>query len=338
MTGGSTSGVVGFPTYMQDYHNEILGNPAALSAGNLVSISNTMLGAPTPYDGTTAIDPSAYLSTISTAVAAMLTSLNAINLRSVFTTEIPNVVSVVDNQANFPKVDIIAEMQLAAVSNAVNKASEVANTAIAGVGVTIETEAKETLYDEIGRLAANAVEINNAQTSSFMIGLALLEAQYQNTVGAAKARLRSDSFNNTVNLLLSADTELAKARARLRGELIDKGASLGAQAVLAKNQLLEGYTRLVIESNRMAIVAESEELSQNIDLDVKSALWDIDVLMRMVQAVGGLGTGTMVPPTTSKAASALGGALSGAATAASLTGNPFIIAGAGILGGLAGLL
>lgn len=338
MTGGSTSGTIGFPTYMQTYHAEILGNPASLTGGNLVSISNAMLASPTPYDGVTAVDPTNDLAAMSTAVSALLSAINALDLESAFTAEVAGAISMLDNQSNFPKADVTTNITPTAISNAVSKANEVANAAIAGVGVTIEVEAKNTLYDQIGRLLAGTVELNSANSSAFIVGLAILESQYLNVVGAAKSKLRIDTFNNVINTLISADVDIAKDQLQYRRTMIDKVGSLGAQAAATRLQIMSDYTAKVIESKRMAIVAKNEQIAQNADFDVKDSLWDIEILMRMVQAVGGLGTGTLVPPSTSKGQSALGGALSAAGTAAAFTGNPLVIVGAGLVGGIAGLL
>lgn len=338
MTGGSTSGTIGFPTYMQTYHSEILGNPASLTGGNLVSISNAMLASPTPYDGVVAADPASDLAAMATAVSALLSAINALDLESAYTAEVAGAISMLDNQSNFPKADVTTNIAATAISNAVSKANEVANTALAGVGVTIELEAKSTLYDQIGRLLAGTVELNSANSSAFMIGLAMLESQYLNVVGTAKSKLRLDAFSNVVNTLINADVDIAKEQLQYRRNMIDKIGSLGAQAAATRLQIMSDYTAKVIESKRMAIVARSEQIAQNTDFDVRESLWDIEILMRMVQAVGGLGTGTLVPPSTSKSQSAIGGALSAAGTAAALTGNPYAIVGAGLIGGIAGLL
>jgi hypothetical protein len=92
---------------------------------------------------------------------------------------------------------------------------------------------------------------------------------------------------------------------------------------------------MVIEAARMAIVAFQEEAAENVKYDKLDTLWDLEVVKyggNFLGAIQGTAVGQEAdrPDTTQRA---LGGALSGAAMGASVSGgNPLGAAAGGVIG------
>lgn len=95
---------------------------------------------------------------------------------------------------------------------------------------------------------------------------------------------------------------------------------------------------LVTEFNRLKIVASQEYLDRTLDLDIKNALWDVNVYQYGTNVLSGIGAGGQIMPEKMSAAqSALGGALSGAAIGIQ-SGNPAGVAIGALVGGIGGYL
>ena len=103
----------------------------------------------------------------------------------------------------------------------------------------------------------------------------------------------------------------------------------------------QAVAHLTTEANRIKIVAKSEENAINVDYTVQDAIWDLEMYAYGVNMLAGIGGGTVGTNNkkTSTGASVLGGAMSGAAAGASISGgNPLITGAFAIAGGIAGLL
>lgn len=148
-------------------------------------------------------------------------------------------------------------------------------------------------------------------------------------------------------ILAFRDRDVAKYLSGLRIAAIDmrsKGYLEASQQMLhLEMQRIawhEGYAKIVVEANRIRIVANKEQTDVNSEIDVHDALWDLEVFQHGANLLGSIGGGTSSPKGPSRAASALGGAMTGAASGAMVgaaVGGP-VGAGVGaVIGGVAGL-
>ncbi len=173
--------------------------------------------------------------------------------------------------------------------------------------------------------------------------------------GDQAARLRESLLNNGVSSIMNLfGTERQREQGlsslymqgfatHLQGRI---QAALGnvqshTQTFLAQQQLVQQQDsqylqmqldtlKLLSEVQRIRFVAEQEYETSTLDIDEKHARWDIEIYEKafnMLSAPSGMAA--MVPKSPSRIASALGGAISGLATAGPL---------GAIAGGLAGLL
>jgi hypothetical protein len=95
-------------------------------------------------------------------------------------------------------------------------------------------------------------------------------------------------------------------------------------------------TRLAIEARRMAIIAYREEAEENLRIDVKDAMWSVDIFQGAANVMASVAGGTVTTPEDSpgKTQSALAGGLSGAAMGASVTGGNPVGAAVGAVAGI----
>lgn len=151
-------------------------------------------------------------------------------------------------------------------------------------------------------------------------------------------------------ILAFRDRDVAKYLSGLRIaaiEMRNKGYLEAAQQMLHLQMQRvawhEGYAKIVIENNRIKIVAKKEETDVNSEIDVHDALWDLEVFQHGANLLGSIGGGTSSPKGVGRAASAIGGGLSGAAGGAMLgaqigaAGGPIGAAGGAVIGAIAGI-
>jgi len=220
------------------------------------------------------------------------------------------------------------------------------------------------------RFLAGMRDVNAVQSSSFVIGLAVLEGVYLGKLTEFKQGLKNDisKIQADVNTQL-ANFELTVKKAnsdRIQNILTLVNQLLSIEQVTTSNldslkvqiassleqlkieiwklretslgqidQLKDTRTGKAIELSRMQIVAAFEQSNVNVDYDEKQFRWDLEnyqYLANMLAAIGG-GTASAGGRQTSKFSSALGGALSGAAAGAAISGgNPIGAAIGGVIG------
>jgi len=164
-------------------------------------------------------------------------------------------------------------------------------------------------------------DINAVNTSAFVMG-------------------KADIMAKKVRDVSKYGTELRTKLQYQRNEMIMLGVEGIQKFQLTRAELEKAAAAVIIEANRISIVANKEESDQNIAYDEADARWDIELFQHvanMFAGVGGGSVGTAGAKQPSALQSALGGALSGAAIGAQVGGPPGAAAGA-FLGIGAGLL
>lgn len=157
----------------------------------------------------------------------------------------------------------------------------------------------------------------------------------------AQAHIEIDRIGATNNLAESN----ALANAHITQDKINSISVLteNTNYLTATGQIVDYYTkrlgtrenmvRMIVELNRISIVAEKEEAEYQIEIDVSEASWDLNVWQYAANVIAAPAGGTLNPGirTPSTMQSVLGGAMSGAAVGATVGGPQ----GAGI-GAVAG--
>jgi hypothetical protein len=166
-----------------------------------------------------------------------------------------------------------------------------------------------------------------ATKSSEAIKASQLREQARQFEGTEKLRQLQFIYDKSVNGL----TALGQLILSMNQSAITAEANEVNQQLAMDSKVIDGLTslgQLIVEMNRMAIVAEKEEVDQNLVIAEKDAVWDLELLQyggNILASIGSASVNTGVK-NPSRAASAIGGALTGFAA-----GGP-----AGGLLGLAG--
>ena len=104
----------------------------------------------------------------------------------------------------------------------------------------------------------------------------------------------------------------------------------------------ESYTRMMIEANRIKIVAKKEQTDRDAEIDEQDAKWDLEVFQYGGNLMAAIGGGTALPNMAgkNKVASVLGGAMGGAAMGAMMAspGGPPTMAIGAVLGAAMGMM
>lgn len=140
-------------------------------------------------------------------------------------------------------------------------------------------------------------DINAVVSSAFPIGEAIIEAFQARDVNKYAASLR---------------TTLGDKRL----QAVDQMMNLMARRIGWE----ENYTRLLIESKRIKIVAKKEQTDQDAVIDDADAKWDLEVFQYGGNLMASIGGGTAIPNMAKKnvGLSTIGGGISGAVSGASI--------------------
>ena len=173
--------------------------------------------------------------------------------------------------------------------------------------------------------------INYVQLPQLKAGYRDANAVLSSAFPIAEAVLRGMAVRDVAKYA----TELRVKNHFLRAEWIAKAADRMLTSLLQRVVFEESVARISVEAKRIHIVAFKEQVDQDLDIDAKDGRWDLETYQygaNMLAAIGG-GTAQTGQKEPSKASSALGGALSGAAMGMQLSGgNPYGAAIGGALG------
>jgi len=156
------------------------------------------------------------------------------------------------------------------------------------------------------RFEAGMRDINAVVSSAFVIGRALIEENQDRQVAKYSSALHMKTFSDDVISVIGL-----------------------------KLQYQHAASMMISDVNRIKIVAKKEESAANIEIDAADALWDLQVFQYGANLLAS-GGGGVASPTVNKPSqlqTALGGAMSGAAAGAMVTGgNPYGAAIGAVLG------
>jgi len=178
---------------------------------------------------------------------------------------------------------------------------------VASFSADLSARADAEIYP---RFEAGMRDINAVMSSAFVVGRSLIADQITREVAKYENNLRYKAWGDDAIRVIGMKLEYEKAVAQL-----------------------------LIDSNRISIVAKKEEADANAKLDEADATWDLEVFQYGANLLASVSGGTaphQKGPSTFQ--SMLGGGLSGAAAGAVIgKGNPLAI-GAGAAIGIAGAL
>ena len=217
----------------------------------------------------------------------------------------------------------------------------------------------EDVENELSRFNSQMREINAVHSSAFAVGNQIIASGLMKTKAQLQsdlAKYKSDKMAQYVQLKTDVQyryAELqnkigqlndAKAQTVLKIQLegfrqhiepvlqvaqlnLNKQQSVAEMKTKAHGQVfgavadsVQSRTKLMIEVQRMALVALKEETEENLRIETKDAMWSTDIFQGAANVMASIAGGTVTTPEDSagKTPSGLGGALSGAAAGASI--------------------
>jgi len=328
--GGSAAGTVEYPTYIKEIQGDwlassdpsVVGRISITSGYTMVDLLNTAFAANTPYYGETAYNPDSYLSPVQTQFTTFKTKAEALSEQTDWGDFVDTIVAKADASGTFSTVDILDSL-----STAVSDALSAISTALSSQPITdavdgYESEQTPRFMRSVSRFTASLAEVNAVQTTSFGMGLALMESEFNNDVNKFEADLKMETFKDILIPSIQAHVQAELAKRGYRDAFIAQSVQSISQLLNMRVSSLNSAASLLAEINRMAVVAKKEENDMNIELDVRDALWDLELYQHgsnlMAAAPGGVGSSAK--QNLSTAQSALSGALAGASVGVALGG------------------
>lgn len=210
----------------------------------------------------------------------------------------------------------------------------------------------EKVEQELTGFNTGMREINAVNSSAFVVGTQVVASGLLGTKATLRSELakaKDEKARAYVMMLLDKYKALLDAAIR-KGQLSIERARGILQAIISKYQVrmdaekvtfgtvahsVGDAARLIIDARRLGLVAFKEEAEENLRIESRDAMWDLEVFQagaNVMAAISG-GTVTSTEDGPGKVQSALGGALSGAAAGASISGgNPFGAAAGAVVG------
>lgn len=340
--GGGGSGVVDYPTYMKDFHSSLLDHVGTDTiTKSLIDVMNVALG-DNPFTGEAAYNPDTDVAEYKAAISDWDTILAGINESSEW--------SGLYTQAETDLVlsDIsVSDKSISGITDAVIV------TDSANFGNSLDNQIVTTV---LPRFQRGMQDINAVVSSAFVVG----ESNIENTRDIEVAKHESDL--RVKAQLKNADVEVQEAQMNISKDVSVNTANLNKDLGLVQNRVTaagnmmqfliqkyaweEAYTKIVIEGNRIKIVAKKEEADVNLHIDESDASWDINLFQHGGNLLAGIGGGTVGAngKNATTASSVIGGAMSGAVAGTMVgaeigsVGGPMGALIGGVIGAASGFL
>lgn len=328
--GGASSGST-IPDYLQEAHEHLLNhrkNDTPIIS--IVDALNSAVGA-SPYSGSIVYNPVNELTQISLAVE---TAQGLVN-------DLDHVNDYID-ALNFTSAEIDGVLDPSVLT------LDTPTIDISTVTIDAEIEAfrlvqLDNLENQIlPEFKSGMLNINAIQTSSFVMGEALLRGFHERDVGKYAAELRNKLYvsSQEINTKFILQTQDSKIRYfSERNSMVVQNAIQMMQGLYKKRELWLSTLHMTIEAKKLHIIARKEEIEGQLDFDENDALWDINLFQPVANLLASVQGGvTPQQRKPNKAVSALAGAISGASMGVSI-GAPIAGVGAGVgavAGGIAG--
>lgn len=339
-----------------------------------------------PYSGVSAYNPAADINEFMSDVATYRAFAGALNPPEDFDSHVTKALSRT-SASEFP-AENITEAVTAIVSSAITDAGSAVTSArtlastTAATAITAAISAATDAIDSapvtemieqfrrraetahlksVSRYTGGMADINAVQSSAFLFGLALMEAEHVERVEEFVAKLSMQIYMDVVPAYLQMEVSfsadhLTTFRERTNTQLRVQGA-LDAQVrkgrdafmIQAVNELAGALARegdskktatvLSAEAGRLKFVALGERDKQDMLYDIEEWLWELKLFQYGSNVLSGVSTGGQVlPERPSQMSSILSGAFAGAGVGAA-AGAPVGGIGAGpgaVIGGVIG--
>lgn len=295
--GGGSSGKVEYPAYLQTLHSSWLDKAGTDTIeSSITAVMNTALGS-SPFTSAAAYDPSTVLAT----AEASLVGLIGLSLPTVISDTLSNfttVATLMDTLVPFSVTDTLIAAEVEAYSDILDN---------------------EITVKSLPKFQRGMQDVNAVQSSSFVIGSALLYAEKTRQVAKF-----------TADLLLKSNSD--------RNQLLPHIIELEQKAITVRQDFYKVIAQYAVEFARISIVAKKEEADTNLGIEEKDATWDLRVFQHGGNLMAAIsGAAATVNSQGTSFGSVLGGVFSGVASGA-MVGSAIPGVGTGVGAAVGGVL
>jgi len=349
--GGSATGASNYPDYIRDTQdNWLKGNALGDQTDDsmVVSMVDLMNAAhvTSPYDNETAFDPNAALTLVSTSPLSNMdarftttqTLIDALDASSDWTSYVAQAAS---SFTHFSDIDFISNLSTAIEGLLSSVEDALSSTSITNMVNAYENEKRTRFQRDQGLWSAGMADINAVHTSSFIIGLALQQSEFANSVDKYEADLKGSIYTQIIQAGIDSHMKANILRIGNKDQMLLSAPQVMGQLNNLKAELSSRLVTLKADLEKLNIIALKEQSEANLAIDVDAATWDFEVYQYGANLLASAAGGVIQKGNkTSRGQSAMSGALAGAAIGAyagpvgSLTGVA-IGAGAGAILGWA---
>ena len=330
------SGDVSYPDYMENTHDNWL-TGAAGGGDNMTSSIQILMEAAhdlanTPWSDT-AYDPS---TPIAAADAQFVIADNLMDAIVAETTWASYVDKTVTKFSSFWDINFLDSMSTAIDGLLSSLDTVLSSTAITNMVEQFEKNSLPRFLRGVSRFAGGMAEINSVNTSSFIIGLAIMQGDYQNEINKFEADVQKEVYVSILRDGIAGLIKAEVAQSVAKDGLISSGSSLMGQLDTFKANLSAQLTSIQAEITKLTILAKTDEQNTQMKWDVEDAEWDMNVYMFGGNVMGAIAGAAAGRKGSSDAQSALSGALGAAGVAAAAGASGGLIAGVAGAGALLG--
>jgi hypothetical protein len=341
--GGGSSGKVDYPEYMKTVHGQLLDNNGAdTPSSSVVDALNSALSN-SPWSGETAYDPTTPLADMWTAVCAYNTVVDSLNHTTDWLDAMDN--ARVEMDSNYYSDEYVANALMSFMQDIGASFTPLINAL--DLILTDETIVNDVdayarhLDDEIDNNAlvkfrAGMRDINAVNSSTFIIGEALILGMKGRDVAKHESSLRLENYRQRTQLISDLSgkvinlVQLKLADRHERNKVIVSIADQMIKSLLARVDFEKAVATISIDAKTKHIIANKEYTTENLSIAESDAKWDLELFQYPSNVLAGIGGGTggtgQKQPSTAQ--SALAGAASGAAAGAAFGPWGAVIGGA----------
>jgi len=308
-----------------------------------------------PFDGVSAYNPETDLDTMQAELNAFMEDVSALEP----TEDVPSWLATSSEAADgLPSIDIDASVQ-SIVTSARLGASQVVADAVTAAGTTglesvisrarvsFDARTKRDHLNSISQFTGAMSDMQAVNTSAFVIGLAKLQRGLDDRLASFDAEFVLpitrdgiaaflDAFKSVALQHLDAKTRMHVADKDIQTRYVMQASSLILEQLRLKMSAGQSNVEMQRNISTANIVALTDEMQTNLDIDTKSQNWDLELFQQAGNIISAV-SGSVVPAAAkpNRFLSGLAGGLGGAGTGLVSGGVPGAILGgaAGAIGG-----
>lgn len=159
-----------------------------------------------------------------------------------------------------------------------------------------EDSVQARLSSELSKMGGAMADINAVHSSAFAIAEALIRSEVQKDVNKYEHDLTMDQYRVIVDSGVKAQLEAIVKKHMARDAYISQGVAEMNKMFLAQIDAEKQKTILYHDYYFKKIIAKKEEVSENLAIDAKDAMWDMEVFAKggnMIAALSGASSTTM---------------------------------------------